>query len=398
MVDGQGRPQRDVRVRVYSLLRDALLEEVRTDAEGFFEVELPQAGPLWIEASQPPAAAWAIAEGTGRTLEPLQLRPPASLRGSVEETGHHSPLTDYTLALLPRAPAHVLGWLAGTRWRGRARVLRIEEKRGRFELGGVAPGSYQLWVLAAGYHPWQQALELEGRLELPVVSLEPELPREVQACDPQGSPLPGAFCEPLLRDGLGQQYAVAGLRRKANAEGRLWTPLPPQLPLVLQLRRDTLAALLETDAEYGGVALLPRQQLRVLFPPGCHGVARVVEANGAASDPQWFEAELVLDDLPAGRYTVDVAASYGAGWVLSRFVAEHGGSSLTEVARRVGARLRLLREGRVLLRSADSELHLLYPDEQGRVELAGLPRSRVEASEGAESWQLDLEADVLEWE
>ncbi len=399
VVDGEAHPVAEALIEVHSLLRDGVVEQVRTDAEGRFQVTLPFSGPMLIEASDASAAAWSTAAQPGEILAPLQLLPPASLKGSVEESAHHSPLTSYVLVLLPRAPQDVLGWLMGSRWRDRTRQEHIEEKRGRFQLEGIPAGDYELWVLAAGYRALRiEGLALQDAVELPVLSLESHPAGALQPTDPQGLPLADAWCQPILKDGLGQLHPVPALRRTSDAGGRLWTPLPPELPLLLELRHGTLGRLLETAAQRGPLALLPRQSLRVLFPEPCFGVARAVEAAGAASDPQWFEGEVLFENLPAGRYALEVAADYGAGWVLSRFAVEHGGSSLTEVFRRAGGRLRLLRDSRVLLHSRDGDRHLLFPDAEGRVELSGIPRAHIEASQGSEVWHWDLEQDVLEWD
>ncbi len=363
--DGAGVP---ARFQLTSLLEDFVVERGVAAADGSFAHVSALQGPLLLTVEAPEGHAERLLMGPG-ALEPLVLRPPLELSGAVEESGHHSPLASYTLALLPAAE-DPLAWLATRPRSERVRIERVEDSRGRFHLAGLPAGVYDLWLLAPRHRPERRVLDLTADSALATVSLQWQEPVRARLIDLPGAPLAGADCTPCLQDACGTVHPVAVNATRTDRGGGLWLPVA-SADLPLALAAGELGAWLAVEGVPAlDVVLRPWPGLEVRFPPGSFGVARVIDSAGRATAPALFDELLTLPRLAPDSYRLEVAARHGEGWVLSTVPFEHSGAALTVLRRDGAAELRVAGGGTLV--AGDGARHRLFPGADGTVRLRGL--------------------------
>ena len=168
VVDREGKPIAGVRLGVQSLFhptnrlmvqdldaKDPLLGFVVTDNAGKFVVTLPSATRARIRAIHPRYIGPLVeVSETAQTLSPMKLMPAGGIVGKLTDASTGKPVAGASVAaqLIERQPPILSeGW-------GQS----VTDDQGRFTVGGLDPGVYNLFLIEVPGRPHATAIAVEG--------------------------------------------------------------------------------------------------------------------------------------------------------------------------------------------------------------------------------------------
>ncbi len=284
------------------------------------EVEVLAAGSLQFRGS--------LAKPADDEPVRIELAPPALLAGRVVEQSEPMPI------------AGALVWPAGD-----PGSFRRTDGRGGYELPAAGSGRTRLAAAAPGFFPGEQPVELApGRVDVPALALEAMAAISGVVTGPDGEPLPGveilAFPDGARRTRTGYRVAASAGMTYSRAAGRfeigelvygvayrarfrktgyglaeVEVPVPrpgeAPAPLAVTLRRGQSVfghVVADDETPVAGA------EIRLRRAPSDDPIARIAEASNPRLVPSWDastdrDGGFELDDLPTGRYVLDVRAA-----------------------------------------------------------------------------------------
>lgn len=199
VVDEDGDPIADAEV-VFTLRTSGseLLQllpstfSARTDADGQIDTTLPSAGEILLSINHPGHAPAAISVRSGALPAEVRLDPGQRWRGRVSLPSSATPLDSAkgSICASGELPATPLG--KGPRWERCGEL----DPEGRFELGGLPPGTFTVRAQVDGFLPLSQTIDPDLDSEL---ALEEGTLLEGVVADLRGRPLRGVSVK--VRDG-----------------------------------------------------------------------------------------------------------------------------------------------------------------------------------------------------